>query len=273
MPLSKNNDTNNFYPVEIKGTAWKCDYLFSTHRGCWHDCLYCSSKKYNIRFGGDPKLAKRLKSEWRNENLKRKSLPPGHIFVNPYCDIFALPEDDIRKILFFVSEVQMLNMESEFTNFIFQTKNPQGFFDYCDIMPKEYWAGTTLETNLNIDYSVNGISRAPSVYFRFLDFERLISISDRNLIKFFITIEPIMQFDSGLANVIKRLMPDVVFIGANTSKAKLNEPSDTSLMNLIYSLYDIIGVEKVYLKKNIRRLVPHFYDKINKKGVGNSPPA
>jgi truncated hemoglobin YjbI len=44
-------------------------------------------------------------------------------------------------------------------------------------------------------------------------------------------------------------------------------------MNLIYSLYDIIGVEKVYLKKNIRRLVPHFYDKINKKGVGNSPPA
>ena len=54
-------------------------------------------------------------------------------------------------------------------------------------------------------------------------------------------------------------MPDIVFIGANTSKVKLNEPSDTSLINLIYSLYEIIGVEKVYLKKNIRRLIPHFY--------------
>jgi hypothetical protein len=56
------------------------------------------------------------------------------------------------------------------------------------------------------------------------------------------------------------IKPDLIFIGANTSKIQLPEPTSEELINLIYSLYEIVGINNVYLKSNIRRLIPAFYD-------------
>jgi len=252
MPLSKNNDTNNFYPVEIPETEWHCDYPFSTHRGCWHDCNYCSSKKYNIRFGGDPCKIRRLKGEWRGDNLKHRIFGNSGIFISPYNDIMTVPDGDIKQIL------GVCNANAD-TQFIFQTKRVEGYFNYLDIIPDGSWLGTTIETDDVVMYNELKISKAPNTPNRIHNLVRL-KEKHRKQYRFFVTIEPIMQFSPRLLFWMNELEPDLIFIGANTSKVKLNEPSDTSVINLIYSLYDIIGVEKVYLKKNIRRLIPAFYD-------------
>lgn len=280
MSLIKNKESGNFYPVSIPETDWNCQYLWSTHRGCSFDCSYCSSKRLNVSFGGDPTEIRRLKGEWalfpektilhnaNNTFLKRNGLPDGKIFINPYCDIFNLPEDEIHQIFgkiydsseyWFDRDAIGHKEKSEF-GIILQTKDPARYFDYLDLIPEGSWLGTTIECCYSgQEYIDMNFSKAPSPDKRI---EPMFEIRQNhgNSFKLFVTIEPIMEFNYKMLNWIDAIQPDIIFLGANTSKASLPEPTKDELQELIYALYDTIGVNKVYLKSNIRRLIPAFYD-------------
>jgi hypothetical protein len=255
MSLIKNKE-GNFYPVSIPDTDWHCDWLFSTHRGCPFDCVYCSSKRLNVRFGGDPCEIKRLKGEWIKDSeievIRFRDFPHDSIFVNPYCDIFALPVDDIKQIL----EVCQWNIHTDYLgnqtcNFIFQTKDPAKYFDYLDWIPEGSWLGTTIETDDSVLYGKLGISKAPNIPNRL---HNMVKLKEENEnFKYFVTIEPIMKFSPRLLFWINELSPDLVFVGANTSKIQLPEPTPDELVALIKELRKITVV---YLKSNLKRLLP-----------------
>lgn len=263
MSLIKNNNTNNFYPTRVEGTDWHCDYLWSTYKGnfngagCEHGCIYCSRDRYNNRFK-IPHGLRRLNSEWAifdgNDYLKRR-LPEGGIFVNPYSDVMTFPKEDIEKILWHCNyEKSYLGEER---TFIFQTKDPAKYFDYLDIIPECNWLGTTIETNYWEGYEL--YSGAPNPGQRYNSMADL-KFQNGNKFRYFVTIEPIMQFAENLIYWMEKLNPDLIFIGANISRIQLPEPSYDELIDFIYVLFDSIGVEKVYLKSNVRRLIPAFYD-------------
>ena len=139
-------------------------------------------------------------------------------------------------------------------NFIFQTKDPAKYFDYLALMPKGSWLGTTIETDSSFSYSVLKVSKAPDPTSRYLEFRLL--RRDENY-KYFVTIEPIMKFTKYLKYFLSEIDPDIIFIGANTSKVQLPEPSPDEVMELVIELSKIT---KVYLKSNLKRLVtPEFY--------------
>jgi len=269
MSLTKNKE-GNFYPKEIRGTDWHCDWLWSTHRGCAFDCVYCSSKDWYRRFHSTwcSTTIFRLNGETNNSglHLKRWILPNGKVFISPYNDIMTLPKNDISEILgvvynsseYWFDRDVIGHKEKNNFGIILQTKDPAQYFNYLDLIPQGSWLGTTIETNLNALYIDCNISKAPNVRHRFWDFKPL--THKRNRYKIFVTIEPIMQFEYGLVQYMNELKPDIVFIGANTSKIQLPEPTSEELINLIYSLYEIVGADNVYLKSNIRRLIPAFYD-------------
>ena len=79
---------------------------------------------------GDPSIPKRLK--WEHQDilhsglisLKVRFFGDKTIFVNPYCDMFALEKLQILEIL----EVCGWSQEENNTQFIFQTKNPEAYF-------------------------------------------------------------------------------------------------------------------------------------------------
>lgn len=270
MSLIKNKSNDNFYPIGISGTDWHCDWKWSTHRGCPWDCVYCSSKRINQCFGGDPCEIRRLKGEWFDnrgliDNWQLSNhLREGGIFVNPYCDIFALAKYDIYEIFSHINSEKRYQRYwgKEFTC-IFQTKDPAQYFDYLNLIPEGSWLGTTIEYDDNYNYAEISdyiYSKAPSPFKRLTEMTEL-TWRYKKEYKYFVTIEPIMKFNLfRLPNWMTYIKPDLIFIGANTSKIQLPEPTSEELINLIYSLYEIVGINNVYLKSNIRRLIPAFYD-------------
>lgn len=279
MSLIVNKGNDNFYPISILGVSWKCDYLFSIHRGCNFDCLYCSSKRLNKRFKsmGDPTVPRRLKGEWTkfpnsdNEYLKRFILPNAGVFISPYNDIMTIPDEDINSIFgkiydtseyWFDRDVIGHKEKSQF-NVILQTKNPTKYFDYLGLIPEDSWLGTTIETDsaLYCDWNISKAPRPEERYFAMAGIP--------NNFNKYVTIEPVMKMNNLMKNElldekiiywIKNIKPRLVFLGCDTGKNNLPEPTNDELIALIYGLYDAIGVEKVFLKKNIRRIIPAFYD-------------
>ncbi len=261
MSLIINNDTNNFYPISIPEVDWHCDYLWSTHEGnfngagCEHGCIYCSRGKYNNRFK-IPRGLHRLKGEWENfdgnDYLKRR-LPEGGIFVDPYSDIMTFPKEDIEKILWHCN-YEKSHLGEERT-FIFQTKDPSRYFDYLDMIPDGSWLGTTIEETVTVAEYYK-ITKAPRTDLRHQAMTKL----DSSRFKKFITIEPIMKLDYRyMRSWINDIKPDLVFIGANTSKIQLPEPTPDEVMALVEELSKITHV---YLKSNLKRLVtPEFWSK------------
>jgi len=259
MSLKKNKENDNFYPVSIPEVGWNCDYLWSTNRGCPFNCNYCSSKRLNKRFKvmGDPTAPKRLKGEWTlfpnsdNECLKRFILPNAGVFISPYNDIMSIPEEDIRSILYKIYDSSEYwfdrdsighNEKSQF-KVIMQTKKPQKYFHYFDLIPQGSWLGTTIETDDDQLYHYLNISKAPHLVGRKVTMEQ---INKKNF-KTFVTIEPIMKFTKMLIWWMQEIKPDLIFIGCDTGKNNLPEPSRNELIELIEQLKKITTV---HVKKN-----------------------
>lgn len=249
MSLIKNKE-GNFYPISITEVDWHCDYLWSTHRGCPYDCIYCSSKRLNARFGGDPCDIRRLKSEWKDGKLIRDLDLGGGVFVSPYNDIMTVPKEDIIVVLKQCDYAKW--NESEPTTFIFQTKDPAKYFEYREFIPRGSWLGTTIETSCWENYELSNITHAPSSGYRYNEMDSIKRFNG-NKHKYFVTIEPIMVSDDKIVTWMDRLHPDLIFIGANTSKVQLPEPTPDELIELIEQLKSITHV---HLKRNLKRLLP-----------------
>ncbi|MBD3231124.1 hypothetical protein GF322_00520 [Candidatus Dependentiae bacterium] len=209
-------------------------YKFVTHtwnpiKGkCSHNCKYCYMKVW-----GKQKPARLVKKELKDD------LGAGNfIFVGSSCDMWA---DDIPMEWV----VKVLKKCKEHNNkYLFQSKNPERFvcIDILDF-PKNMVLGTTIESN-----KMYNISNAPNVEDRVYWLSHMSQIFETT-----VTIEPILDFElSELVDLIKRVSPTWINIGADSKGHGLPEPSKKKIDKLVKELKK---VTKVNLKKNLNRLL------------------
>lgn len=200
---------------------------------CFHACGYCSTNSSRKRFpvmrekySGDPRIIEK-------EMLKRFS-ERDIVFVVAQNDLFAenVPLEFIRRIL---------NYTLNFKNiFIFQTKNPKGLKGWN--FPKNSEIGITLESDLWHKVMKN----APEPY------QRIEAIEKYQIPIDFITIEPILNFSSMFIEMIQKVKPKYVNIGADSSHGNYEEPSKAKIMQLIKELEKFTIVKQ---KTNLKRLL------------------
>lgn len=213
------------------------DWIYKTlnpiRGACPHQCSYCYVKKSRVKklYEGKPYLA---------ENVFKQSLGKGRFwFIGSMIDIFA-EEIETRWI------EKILNRCSQFDNeYLFQSKNPQRFWEFSLSFPELAILGTTIETNR--EYKEMG--QAPSPINRFENMEAL-----SETLPVMVTIEPIMDFDVQiLSEWIIDIYPEWVNIGADSKNNNLPEPSPDKIIELIGHLRfkDI----EVRIKNNLKRLL------------------
>jgi len=220
MPLKKS--TGNMYP-------W-VTHTWNPIRGkCGYDCSYCYVKKW-----GTPGPIFLYDRELR-ANLDRDN----YIFVCSGCDIF---HDDIPK--------QWINRVKDWTEYfpdntyLWHTKNPRRALDFQNQFGRDDILCVTVESNIPWP----GISKAPQPY------DRIHCLSQWPE-KLMITIEPIMDFDlMTFSDMLIGCDPIQVNIGADSGRNNLQEPT----MEVLEGLIELLEPHtKVYLKNNLRRILPH----------------
>jgi len=177
------------------------------------------------------------KDLWFDESELKTDLGKGNfIFVGSSTDMFAenVPNQWIMKVL-------NACMEFPENTYLFQTKNPDEFFNYE--FPEKTILGTTMESNLCLVGC-----KAPSPRDRA---EAMSHIENHDTM---ITIEPIIDFDlEYFVNLIKMAKPKWVNIGADSNKKlTLKEPSCLKVEALIKELKTFTEVKN---KDNLKRLL------------------
>lgn len=204
---------------------------------CQHRCTYCyvDSPRFGRpdRYSGPIRLIE--------EELSVNYGCGRTIFIECMNDLFAedVPELFVRKIL--------LHCRNFLGNtYVFQTKNPWGFYDYVNELPIGSLIGTTIETNR----STSRVSAAPIPAMRCA---AMCSPALR-LFQRFVTIEPILSFDlDELVEWIVNIAPEFVNIGADSKNHGLPEPTGAEVTALIAALKDR-GIT-VREKQNLKRLL------------------
>jgi len=214
-------------------------YSFITHtwnpiKGkCPHQCSYCYYQN-NPCF--NPKIGKlRLDEKTLFDSLGKNNF----IFVGSSTDMFAeeVPSEWIEKVLKWCIGYNK-------NKYLFQSKNPKRFLEFKDTFPKNTILGTTIETNRN--QHIVYFSKAPLVQDR-------VEYLKNNIYKTMVTIEPIMDFDlEQLINLIKKVNPEWVNIGADSQNSNLPEPSPEKVKALIKELNKYTEVK---VKDNLKRLL------------------
>ena len=215
--------------------------------GCLYSCNYCypsfrrqmKRQKPTIDKNGKDRGCEkcyRYLPHFHEERLKQplpRTKGDEFIWVCSSGDISFAKSEWMIKILERVKELSN-------RTFFFQTKNPIVFNKYN--FPKNCLLGITLETNRNNGY--NFISNAPLPSKRFKDFLNV--DFDRKVV----TIEPILQFDHDIFVMnIKKLNPERVYIGYDTKKNNLLEPTVQETIKLYGELKRFTKVKLKYIKR------------------------
>jgi DNA repair photolyase len=189
-----------------------------THLGgeCPHKCTYCYVD--SRRFGRPPRYAgpRRLLEEELTVDYGSGRV----IFIEHMNDLFA-GETPYRWVLLILKHCR----EFPANHYVFQTKNPWGFYPFENCLPPRRIVGTTIETNRAV-----AVSTAPA------PIDRL-----KGMLRFacpkFVTIEPIMDFDiDTLVSWMVLIHPVFVNIGADSQGHKLPEPPPDKIRALIAEL-------------------------------------
>lgn len=159
------------------------------------------------------------------------------IFVGSSTDMWAKEVPS-----WWIGEVLAKCLENRNNKYLFQTKNPRRFAEFCGSLSfLDCYLGTTIETNIN-----HRISKAPTPVERFGE---MVFYKD---FKTMVSLEPLMDFDVDiLVSLIKDIGPEFVSIGADSKGHGLPEPSKEKVEKLIEKLSKIT---KVRLKRNLERL-------------------
>lgn len=244
---------------KAKGNTYPdCNWLWSPLvGGCQHQCPYCYAAGDQIRYG----KGWQEKPHWGSENFKKMpqtdpvwiglpKLPEGRIFVCDTTDLFAenIQSDWIETILDHCWQQWCYNANH---SFVIQTKKPERLKEFNYIFERfpngVLRFGITLETNRD----TSDISKAPLPYDRMIAFRDFIS---QTQYESFVTIEPIMAFDlKEFLGWFQQFTPDLVWIGADSHKCNLQEPTSKEIKRLIRELEYITEVR---LKDNLNRLLP-----------------
>jgi hypothetical protein len=202
---------------------------------CLHDCHYCSTNALK-RF---PVIKEKYSGEWRiDRNTLYKDLGSGNTwFVCAQNDLFAEGVSCIHVM-------EILTVCRAYNNrYLFQTKNPSGYYLFLSNMPNKTILCTTIETNRI--YPQMGNTPSP--------IDRAIAMSCIKNFPLQITIEPIMRFDlKELVELIRMTKAEVVNIGADSKNNHLPEPTKAEVLALIDELSKFTAIER---KTNLKRLL------------------
>jgi hypothetical protein len=178
----------------------------------------------------------RLTLEYAEDHFKQTK-GDEFIWAMSSGDITFMKKEWVQKGLEIISQFPDLT-------FFFQSKNPKCFQEYefsgnCIL-------GITLETNHSMGYEL--ISKAPCPPKRFEDFCN-VSHPRKS-----VTIEPILDFDlETLEEMIIRINPERVYVGYDTKKTGLPEPSLHKTKKLISDLRGMeFNVKEKYIPKKER---------------------
>lgn len=204
-------------------------HTWNTVKGeCPHGCTYC----YMHRWG------KQKPVRFDEKELNTDLGSGNFIFVGSSCDLFArsIPNKWVIDTLDHCgSYIQ--------NNYLFQSKNPEGFKDFEIYIPLSSKLCITIETNRY--YPQMGETPHPS--------QRSEDLHDLEAFKRYVTIEPIMDFDlDEMINLIRWCSPEQVNIGADSGNNNLPEPSKEKLLTLIEELKEFTVIDK---KTNLKRLL------------------
>jgi DNA repair photolyase len=251
MPLVQ--AVGNMYPPSF--TQWCWSPLVN---GCWHQCTYCYAKKRGeisgTKWGNKPRWSKDTRFA-EDGSIESPSLPAEKIFVCHTTDLFSENIDDlvVEKVISHCY-TEWLSNDSMNMKLIFQTKNPERMSMFAHLFrmfnKQALMFGTTIETNR----LYQGISNAPPVQERSL---ALSSFVKSNGYESFVTVEPIMDFDTqDMVSLVSAPSPSKVWIGADSKDSRLIEPGAIKVNNLAITL--IRRGIRVGFKSNITRIVPRL---------------
>ncbi len=215
--MSFNKSKGNMYP-------W-CSHTWNVITGkCPHDCTYCYMRRF------------KLGPMWFNYKELRRNIGDGRtIFVGSSIDMWA-KDIHVEWIQAILERCRTYNNE-----YLFQTKNPYRFHFFDQYPPKTIF-GTTIESDIYYPH----ISKAPPPDERA---EALSRLGPRRMV----SIEPVLEFHlGGFLNMIERIKPAFVSIGADSKGYNLPEPRSADLANFIHELRTITEVK---IKKNLHRLL------------------
>lgn len=208
--------------------------------GCEYQCKYCTNsfQRQMKRQKHNCIKCYNYEPHFHPERLKQplpRTYGDEFIWVASSGDISFITLPNMLKILRKIDEYPN-------RTFFFQTKNPRFFFDYT--FPDNVILGITLESNRNY----LSISKAPSQFTRYLDFLGL------SFEKKIITIEPILDFSLNIfVRWIKDIKPIRVYIGYDTKKSKLIEPSLKKTLKLCEELSRFTKVKtKLMRERNVQ---------------------
>lgn len=221
---------------KTKGNMYEWVTHAHTHMGgeCPHKCIYCYVD--NPRFGRHEKYSGELRLIEKEFGVKYGE---GKIIFMENCnDMFAEQVPNI-----FILRILQHCRDYPHNMYVFQTKNPARYSYYFEELPDWCMLGTTIETNRRID----NIGTAPTPYKRMIAMEGIVGF------KKFVTIEPILAFDSiELVSWILRINPDFVNIGADSKNRGLQEPSIEHINDFVTRLKG--SRIEVKEKRNLDRL-------------------
>jgi hypothetical protein len=231
-------------------------YFPDVFKGCKHDCVYC--------LPSFQRQAKRQKQQCKV--LNQKGIPKCYTF-EPHFHWERLqkpsPKTKNGQFVFFPkggdlcfanfqhTKKLLIYIEANpQTTFLSQSKAPSFWINRVPL-PKNLIIGITLETNRRY-------FDTPSVYREYFNIsnapiptERARSFLSVDHNRKAVIIEPILQFSlEGMVNWIKRIKPEFVYVGYDTKKCKLPEPTLSETLALIETL-EREGIE--VRRKTIRK--------------------
>ena len=208
---------------------------------CQHRCDYCYVDHSRAkRFYEGPC---RLDEKDLETKLSIGQRPfPKTIFVGSMGDMWGewVPDKFIERVI-------AVCLKYPANQYIFQSKNPARFRQYKPQVNFLY--GTTLETDeYPKGFNTNGPITARSINARVAPFKNFSPLR-----RIFITIEPIMDFNLfEFVEMIRKLHPEFVTIGADSKHHNLIEPSWQKVQALIETLGNL-DIE-IRQKTNLERL-------------------
>lgn len=207
---------------------------------CPYQCSYCYMKRWKNTLDFPMLHVEDLKDDLGQARV---------IFVGTGIDMFAvgISSDWILAVLSHVAQYPD-------NVYIFQTKNPERYHLFMDLMPANCILGTTIECEYATDFSC-----APSAAERAFEMGRLSVYKDEGIVrKTFVTVEPVIRPRSMdvMVALLEMAEPDFVNIGADSGNNKLPEPDHEDLILFIKR------VEKfahVWIKDNLSRILEEPY--------------
>lgn len=241
-------------PNKVQGNMYPdIDYIWNIIKGsCGYNCSYCSIKKNYHRFNHDPGKLRLDEKEFKYKPKKDKKY-----FIGSSIDMWH-PDIDyewIHRILMYIS--------CSNGKYIFQTKNPERYIELLDCnemyIPYNIIDKIELCTTIESNRYYDEMGTAPDIINRIIAMKKLRELGYKTII----TIEPIMYFDFEiLVWLLCQAKPDKIYIGADSKKSELWEPSPGELINLI----NWIKADKkdgwileLILKDNLKRIIGENY--------------